>query len=85
LQDPQHLSLVCFRYRPDTVKSSGDIDKLNMTLMQKLNESGKIYLTHTRVSGLVTLRMVVAQTHVTRQHVQDAWYLIRQTAVKMKT
>jgi aromatic-L-amino-acid decarboxylase len=85
LLDPQQLTLVCFRYRPASVKSSDEINKLNMTLMQKLNESGKIYLTHTRVSGLVTLRMVVAQTHVTRQHVQDAWYLIRKTAVKMKT
>ncbi len=55
-----------------------------MALMQKLNEGGRIYLTHTRVSGLVTLRMVIAQTHVTREHVQNAWYLIRQTALEMK-
>jgi len=85
LLDPQHLSLVCFRYRPKNVKSSDAVNKLNMALMQKINESGRIYLTHTRVSGLVTLRMVIAQTHVTRKHVQDAWYLIRQTAMKMKT
>jgi aromatic-L-amino-acid decarboxylase len=56
-----------------------------MALMHKLNESGRIYLTHTRVSGLVTLRMVIAQTHVTREHVQQAWKLIRETAVEMKT
>ncbi len=55
-----------------------------MDLMQKLNESGRIYMTHTRVSGLVTLRMVVAQTHVTREHVQEAWKLIVRTAKELK-
>ena len=80
LVGPQHLSLVCFRYRPDNVKSADDIDAANMTLMQHLNESGQLYLTHTRVGGLVTLRMVVAQTHVTREHVQAAWKEIREMA-----
>ncbi len=85
LLDPQHLALVCFRYRPDAAKSSDEVNAANMALMQKLNESGRIYLTHTRVSGLVTLRMVIAQTHVTREHVQQAWKLIRKTALEMKT
>ncbi len=85
LLDPQHLALVCFRYRPDAAKSSDEVNAANMALMHILNESGRIYLTHTKVSGLVTLRMVIAQTHVTREHVQEAWKLIRETAVKMKT
>jgi aromatic-L-amino-acid decarboxylase len=80
LLDPQHLSLVCFRYQPDTAISVDEIDAANMALMQQLNESGRLYLTHTRVGGLVTLRMVVAQTHVTREHVQEAWKFIRETA-----
>ncbi len=81
---PQHLSLVCFRYHPKAAKSAEDINAANLALMQRLNESGRIYLTHTRVGGLVTLRMVVAQTHVTREHVQAAWRLIRETALGMK-
>jgi aromatic-L-amino-acid decarboxylase len=81
---PQHLSLVCFRYRPDTARSSDEIDAANMTLMKRLNESGRLYLTHTRVGGLVSLRMVIAQTHVTREHVQAAWKVIRETAHTLK-
>jgi aromatic-L-amino-acid decarboxylase len=84
LLDPQHLSLVCFRYRPDAAKSSDEINAANMDLIQKLNKSGRMYLTHTRVSGLVTLRMVIAQTHVTREHVQEAWKLIIRTAKELK-
>ena len=56
-----------------------------MALMERLNRSGKLYLTHTKVSGLVTLRLVIAQTHVTREHVQEAWRRIRETAEKLKT
>lgn len=84
LLDPQHLSLVCFRYSPKTAKSLDAVNKLNMSLMQKLNEGGRIYLTHTKVSGKVTLRMVIAQTHVTREHVQGAWNLICTTAKELK-
>ena len=85
LLDPQHLSLVCFRYLPEAAKSSEAVNAANMALMQKLNDSGRIYLTHTRVSGLVTLRMVNAQTHVTREHEQQAWKFIRETAITIKT
>jgi aromatic-L-amino-acid decarboxylase len=84
LFEPQHLSLVCFRYRPESLKSTEAVNTTNMALMEKLNKSGKIYLTHTRVSGIVTLRMVIAQTNVTRNHVQEAWNLIRDTAVNLK-
>ena len=84
LQEPQHLSLVCFRYRPEALKSPDKINAANMALMERLNRSGKIYLTHTKVSGLVTLRMVIAQTHVSREHVQEAWKRIREMADKIK-
>jgi aromatic-L-amino-acid decarboxylase len=80
LFEPRHVGLVCFRYIPRGEKDPDKLNRLNEHLMQKLNESGKIYLTHTRVKGMITLRMVVGQTHVTREHVLNAWNLIRQTA-----
>ncbi len=85
LLDPQHLTLVCFRYRPESEMASEEINQVNMALMQKLNASGRIYLTHTKVNGQVTLRMVIAQTHVTRDHVQKAWKFIRETAAEIVT
>jgi aromatic-L-amino-acid decarboxylase len=60
-----------------------ELNTLNLELMRTLNESGKIFLTHTKVGGLVTLRMVIGQTNVTRDHVQKAWKLIRQTAKEL--
>ena len=73
---PAPLNHVTFRYRRPGV----DLDDLNRRLLQALNESGRLYLTHTRVPTGVALRMVVAQTNTTRTHVAGAWDQITRTA-----
>jgi aromatic-L-amino-acid decarboxylase len=76
---PVRLNTVCFRYKP--VGPTGDqLNLLNEKLNHKLNDSGKIYLTHTVLNGIYTLRMVTAQTNVTLEHVEKAWSLIMDTA-----
>ena len=45
-----------------------------------LNESGRLYLTHTRLDGKLTLRLSIGQTNTQRRHVQRAWRLIREAA-----
>ena len=80
LLEPQHLNVVCFRYRPEWIGDTSNINEYNENLNRKLNETGKIYLTHTKVNGIYTLRMVVAQTYVTENHVFKAWELIKETA-----
>ncbi len=66
------LNLVCFRHRGG--------DDLNMRLMEELNDGGKIYLTHTKLGGRITLRFSIGQTNTERRHVEDAWRLITETA-----
>src|SRR5512140_2939794 len=65
LMAPVTLNTVCFRY---IRKGGGDesANSLNEQLNHKLNDSGKIYLSHTKLRGQYTLRMVTAQTNVTR-------------------
>ena len=79
LMAPVPLNTVCFRYCPATL-SDKDANILNEKLNHALNDTGKIYLTHTRVNGRYVLRMVTAQTSVTERHVLRAWDLIRETA-----
>ncbi len=76
---PVRLNVVCFRFRP-AGKTEEEVNRLNQTLNHKLNDTGKIYLTHTVINGIYTLRMVTAQTNVTFEHVEKAWELIRKTA-----
>jgi len=76
---PVIFNLVCFRFRP-AGKTEEELNLINEKLMHKLNDSGKIYLSHTMIDGKYTLRMVVAQTNVTSAHVESAWRLIRENA-----
>ena len=53
---------------------------INEKLNHNLNDSGRIYLSHTVVDGKYTLRMVTGQTNVRIDHVEKAWELIKKTA-----
>jgi aromatic-L-amino-acid decarboxylase len=72
---PAPLNLVCFRH------TSGDA--ANQTIMDRLNQSGGIFLTHTKLNGKLTLRMCVGQTHTQARHVERAWERICEEAKRI--
>jgi len=69
---PPPMNLVCFRHVGG--------DDVNQKIMDRLNQSGKIYLTHTKLKDRLTLRFCVGQTHTEERHVIQAWKLIQQAA-----
>ena len=73
------ICVVCFRYKPAGYDEK-QINSLNENLNHQLNDSGKLYLSHTALDGKYTLRMVTAQTNVTLEHVEKAWVSIKKTA-----
>lgn len=80
---PVIISVVCFRYIPAGLDEQ-KLNVLNEKLNHHLNDSGKIYLSHTVLTGKYTLRMVTAQTNVTLEHVEKAWDLIKKTARSLR-
>ena len=72
---PAPLNLVCFRRRGG--------DKANEELMNRLNRSGALYLTHTKLDGKFTLRICVGQTNTEGRHVEHAWERIQEEATKL--
>lgn len=68
LMAPVYLSLVCFRAEPEQIPQEQH-DKLNKALLQKLNDSGQVYLTHTVLNGQYTIRMAIGQRTTTHEHV----------------
>ncbi len=80
---PVPLNTICFRYHPSVTNDSAQLDKMNEKLMHRLNESGKVYFTHTRLNGNYVIRFVIGQTQTTNKHVQKAWELIKETAEKL--
>ena len=76
---PVVLNVICFRYKPDGFSESR-LNEINEKLNHHLNDSGKMYLTHTVLNGRYTLRMVTGQTNVTLEHVEKAWEIIKAEA-----
>src|SRR5580704_18860399 len=75
LAAPVPLNLVCFRLKAG--------DAANQSLMERLNRSGELYLTHTKLNDLFTLRMCVGQTNTRRGHVERAWQRIQEAAERL--
>jgi aromatic-L-amino-acid decarboxylase len=74
---PAPLNLVCFRYRGG--------DEINQKLLDRLNQSGDLYLTHTRLNDRLTLRFCVGQTYTEFRHVERAWKRICQIAAELES
>ena len=77
---PANLALFNFRYRPPGIDSDDVLDDLNGRLLERLNDSGRLYLTRNLVRGRLAIRFAVGQTATTRAHVQRAWRDIQETA-----
>ncbi len=77
---PAPLALVCFRYHPPQVTDETLLDRLNAAILDRVNRSGAAFLSHTKLRGRYTLRLVSAQTSVQQHHVDEAWALILTTA-----
>ena len=81
---PVNFNLVCFRYRPEGVEDVKVLDKVNEMLLNSINETGKAYLSHTRLDGQYVIRMVIGQTRVEQKNVDQAWELIKEKAWEIK-
>ncbi|HEX9768160.1 MAG TPA: pyridoxal-dependent decarboxylase [Kiloniellales bacterium] len=77
---PPSLALFNFRYRPPAIESEDALDRLNRRLLDRLNDGGRLYLTRNLVKGRFAIRFAVGQTATTREHVQQAWRRIQETA-----
>jgi aromatic-L-amino-acid decarboxylase len=72
LAAPAPLNLVCFRHVGG--------DAVNQRILDRLNRSGRLFLTHTRLDGRLVLRMSIGATRTERRHVEAAWAAIREAA-----
>jgi aromatic-L-amino-acid decarboxylase len=69
---PVRLNLVCFRHRGG--------DAANQRILDLVNGSGRMFLSHTRLDGRLTLRFCVGQTNTELRHVAHAWKGIQDAA-----
>lgn len=72
---PAPLNLITFRH------AAGDT--ATHDILQRVNDTGKAYLTHTKLSDRFVIRMSIAQTNTQLPHVQRAWELLCQAALEV--
>ena len=95
---PAPFSLACFRFRPrqytTRLATAGDdeiaqmeqeIDQLNERLMEAVNATGKMFISHTKLNGKFTLRFAIGNIKTTEDHIRQSWELLRSEARKVKS
>ena len=78
LMAPVHLSLVCFRINDG--RSEDVLTRLNKDLIERINQTGQLLLTHTVLKGKFVLRMAIAARATKENHIRQAWRIIREAA-----
>ena len=76
LMAPVPFSTVCFRYHPEN-KEENELNKINENLLEKINASGKIFLSHTKLNGKFVIRLTIGSIRHERRHIEEAWELLK--------
>jgi aromatic-L-amino-acid decarboxylase len=78
---PVPFSTVCFRYRPkDLGADEPALDAANAAIIDAVNRSGEVFLSHTRLAGRFTIRLAVGNLRTEARHVERAWQLLQSAA-----
>jgi aromatic-L-amino-acid decarboxylase len=78
LMAPVPLSLVCFRLNDGREEDA--LATLNKNLLDNINATGKVFLSHTTLRGRYVLRLAIGQRTTQERHVREAWDLVRSKA-----
>ena len=80
LTTKQNMNMINFRFNPKKSKNNSEINKLNIRLIDKLNKTGKIYLSHTMINNTYSIRMPIGSTTVGIENIKSSWKLIKKTS-----
>jgi aromatic-L-amino-acid decarboxylase len=76
---PHPFSVVCFRYSPSGFDEDA-AEKLNARILDDVNATGKVFLSHTKIRGRYALRLAIGNIATTHDDVALAWRLLRERA-----
>ncbi len=85
---PVPFSVVCFRAIPSGIDPSDPrnlrpIDSFNEQLLDRVNASGDVFLSHTKLNNQLVLRLAIGHLRTTETHVARAWELLRAHAAAL--
>jgi aromatic-L-amino-acid decarboxylase len=74
---PAHLGVVCFRTVPANIKAENELNAINEKLLDNINSSGKLFLSHTVLNNKYTLRISISGLRTLEKNVKDAQLVIQ--------
>lgn len=78
---PVPFSTVCFRFVPKSDEpNAAQIDGLNERIMHRVNATGEVYLSHTRLREQFALRLAIGNIRTSEEHIRRAWQLLNEAA-----
>jgi len=78
-----NFGVVCFRLHPPDIKDDDKLNLLNEKLLNIINSSGRLFLSHTRIHGRYMIRISISGLRTEESNVKNAWILIRKEAEKL--
>jgi len=76
-----NFSTVVFRHRPPEMQAD-KVDSHNAAIMEYVNATREVYISHTRVRGRYALRIAIGNVHTTEAHVRRAFELIKEAGAR---
>jgi aromatic-L-amino-acid decarboxylase len=78
---PAPFSVVCFRFHPrDRSFTEQELEAINSRLLDAVNRTGEVFLSHTKLDGRFSLRLAIGHIRTTERHVARAWELLQSEA-----
>jgi aromatic-L-amino-acid decarboxylase len=77
---PVPFSTVCFRWIGDGTLDEAVLDERNAAIMDRVNRTGEVFLSHTRLGGRFTIRLAIGNLRTEERHVARAWELLGEAA-----
>jgi aromatic-L-amino-acid decarboxylase len=78
---PVPFSVVCFRWNPaDRTLAPAELDAANERLLDLVNQTGEVFLSHTKLREGVSLRLAIGHMDTTERHVKRAWEILIEQA-----
>jgi aromatic-L-amino-acid decarboxylase len=90
---PVPFSTVCFRAFPEAWKRRSDwssaemeaaLGRLNERIMERVNQRGKVFLSHTKLNDHFTLRLAIGNIRTALEHIKLAWEELNEALAEVR-